>query len=186
MRRRGSVLVQLLVGTVIMVIVMGALLQTLVSLWRMQSFSTGMPGTQDDARGIALRVGDALRGATLCTSTDSSCTLDAAVENPTASSVTVYRRDDSGNLVEYAYGVSNGNFTLTSKGNTTTFATGATLTLTYYSSSSYYSSGFTSYTPTASTATNLVAVGIVATTTSNGLSARFETLVRLRNSPKPT
>lgn len=186
MRRRGSILIQLLVGTAIMVVVMGALLQVLMSLWRMTSFSTDMPGSQDDARGIALRVADAFRSATLCTSSDSGCTLNAAIESPSSSVVTIYRRNLDGTLSELTYGVSNGNFTLSTGGTTTTFSTGATLTLTYYGSSSYYSNGLTSFTPTASTAPNLAAVGIVATTTTNGQTARFETFVRLRNSPKPT
>ncbi len=187
MRRRGSILIQLLVGCAIMTVVMGALLQILVSLWKMQTFSTSMPGAQDDARGIALRLADAFRSATLCTTTDSGCTVDAAFESASTTGVTIYQRNDDGTLSELAYGVSNGNFTLTTGGTTTTFSTGATLTLTYYTSSSYYSSGLTSYSPpSASSAPSLTAVDIVATTTNNGLTARFETFVRLRNSPKPS
>lgn len=193
MRRRGSVLIQLLAGTAVTGLVMALLLQGTVSLWQMQSDGITLPGVQDDAREIALRVADALRGATLCTSTDSSCSIDAPVENATATGVTVYRRNDDGSLTEYAYGVTNGNFTMTvgsgsatSGGSqTTTFCTGATLTLTYYSASSYYSNGLTAYTPTNSTATTLAAVNIVSTVTRNGVTARFETFIRLRNSPKP-
>ena len=186
MRRRGTTLIELLVGTAVVTVVTGALLQILVSLWRMQSFSVGMSGSQDDARGIALRLADAFRSATLCTTTDSGCTLNAAIESPSSTGATIYQRNVDGTLSELAYGVSNGNFTLTTGGTTTTFATASTLTLTYYGSSSYYSNGLASYTPTSSTTPSLAAVDIVATTVTNGQTARFETFVRLRNSPNPS
>lgn len=185
MRRRGAVLVQLLVGTMLSLIVFAGLLQGVVSLWRLQKYSVGMPSVQDDAREIALRLADSLRGATLCTSADAGCTLDAPVENPTASGVTVYRRNDNGTLSELAYAVSAGKFSVAIGEKVTTFCTDANLTLTYYSAPAYYSNSLTAFTPTAATTKSLAAVGIVASVTRNGLTGRYETFIRLRNSPKP-
>jgi len=179
-------LIQLLVGVIVSSIVMGLLLQGTVSLWKMQSFGVGMPGVQEDARTVALRLADDLRGADLCVATDSSCTVDAAIESPAATGVTIYSRNDNGTLSELQYAVSNGSFTLrTDNGAPTTVCTDATLTLTYYSASTYYSNGLTAYTPTSATTKNLAAVGIVSTVTRDGLTGRFETFIRLRNSPKP-
>ena len=185
MKRRGAVLIELLVGSVVTGIVLTVLLQGIVSLWRMQAFGFGMPSVQDDARDIALRLADALRDATLCTTTDGGCTVGAAVEATSSTGFTVYRRNADATLSKLLYGVSGGGFTLTTSGTTTGFSTGAGLTLTYYSSADYNSNGLAAYTPTDATAKSLVAVGIVSTVTRNGLTGRFETLVRLRNSPKP-
>lgn len=87
-RQRGTTLIQLLTGIAVSGVVMGLVLQGTMTLWRMQSFSISMPAVQTDAQGMALRVADALRGADLCQTGDSSCTLDAAVENTSATGVT--------------------------------------------------------------------------------------------------
>lgn len=165
--------------------VMAAILPAMMTLWRMQKFSVSMPGVQADAQGMALRMADALRGATLCTSTDTGCTLDAPAENATATGITVYRRNDNGTLSEQTYSVVSGEFRLVKGGVTTTFCRDAAMTLTFYGSATYNSSSLSTFSPTNATLKTLTAVGIATTVTRDGLTGSYSTLIRLRNSPKP-
>ena len=73
----------------------------------------------------------------------------------------------------------------TNGGAATTINTDATLTLVFYTGSTYNTSSLTPFTPTNTTLKSLAAVGIQASVVRNGLTGSYSTVVRLRNSPKP-
>jgi len=187
--RRGFTLVELLVGLVISAIVGAALLTTFVTLFKAQASSVNMPVNQVYAQQIVTTLSNAFRDSVICGSGDSGCTVGANVESPTSTSCTVYSRNSSGTLVETNYAVVNGTFQVSVNGGTANqLYPNATLSLTYYTSSSQYATSLTSYTPTASTTSTLIAVKIVATVSSKATASAtysegntYTTLVRLRN-----
>ena len=186
MKRRGFTLVEVLVGLVVFGVVMGALFTAFCTMWNAQSLSIGLPESQQNAKQMAMTLASAIRGATYCQSTDSGCTLDAGIQNATATSCTVYSRNSSGTLVQTTYAVVNGNFQQTVGGTTTVLIPNATLALTYYTgpnSTTYNATSMTSFTPSATTAPDLIAVQIVATVAEGGGSTTYTTLTRLRNGP---
>jgi prepilin-type N-terminal cleavage/methylation domain-containing protein len=183
-KNRAFTLVETLAGIVVIAVVLAGLMQAFVSLWKSQNEAVGMSSAQTQAQQIAISVANAFRGAIQCTANDTGCTVGATVESPTSTSCTIYSRNSSGTLVETNYGVTGGNYQLAVNGGTPiTVYTGATLALTYYTSTTYYSTSMTTYTPTASTTANLVAVGIVASVTQNNITKTYSTLVRIRNHP---
>lgn len=181
--KRGATLIELIVGILIVALLSVALLQAFVSLWNEQAFGLRYPSVQEDARQMANILGGAFRRATLCTSSDSGCTLDAAISGASSSGVTIYTRPSSA-LVLTSYGVTNGVFWKNSSGVTTNLFTGANLAITYYTSPSYNSSAMVPYFPNASQTPSLAAVRIQTTITRYGITGTYSTIVRLRNSPK--
>ena len=184
MRRRGITLIELLVSTAVGLVLMGGVLVGFTTLWNMQKMGLQMPAIQEDARQLALTLAGSLRRATLCTSSDSGCVVDAAAESATSSGVTVYYRGTNGSLSKLVYAVSGGNAQLTSGGSTSVLASGGSFTLTFYQGATYHSSRLTTFTPDNTTIKQLIAVGITTSVTRNGMSGSYSTLVRLRNSPK--
>jgi hypothetical protein len=177
-------LIQLLLAGVISTVVLGGILVGFMTLWNMQKLGLQMPAVQQDARQLALTLASSLRRATLCTSSDTGCTIDAAAESATSTGITVYRRNSDGSLSKLAYGISNGVAQVTTGSTTNNLALGSSITLTFYQSPTYHSSSLTTYTPDNTTIKQLIAVGITTSVTRNGLSGSYSTLVRLRNSPK--
>ncbi|RYG24871.1 hypothetical protein EON82_09180 [bacterium] len=184
MRRRGVTLIQLLVGTVLGTVVLGGVLVGFMALWNMQKMGLQMPAVQQDARQLALTIASSLRRATLCTSSDSSCVVDAAAESASSSGITAYRRNTNGSLSKLVYSVSSGNVQVVDAGSTSILAAGGSLTLTFYQAATYHSNSLTTYTPDNTTIKQLIAVGITTSVSRNGLSGSYTTTVRLRNSPK--
>lgn len=182
MSRRGYTLIQALVGMVVGTVVGMGVFRAMIVLWRANSFSVSMPAVQDDAKSAVLTLAGALRRATLCTATDTGCTLDAAVESTSATGVTAYRRNADGSLSKLAYTISSGALRL----NGAILVPDATIALSFYGGATYHSSSLTSFVPTASTTKTLTAVGITATVARGGLTGTYSTFVRLRNSPKKT
>jgi len=175
-------MIQVVVGVLIIGIIMSALLQAFISMWKSQNASVGMSSSQQQAQQIVTTLATAFRGATQCASTDSGCVVGSNIQNASATGCTIYSRDSSNNLVQTTYAVNNGNFqTTVGSGSPTTVFSNAALTLTYYTSSTYYTSAMTTFTPTASTESSLIAVGIVATITQNNQSSTYSTLVSVRN-----
>ena len=186
MRRRGTTLIEVLVAAILLAIVMAIFLPAMLSAWRMQALSFGMPTVDNDARGMALKVADALRAATLCTASDSGCTVDAAAENATATGLTAYRRNDDGTLKKLTLSVVGGSFQMQVDSNApVTIGTGATIALVYFTGSAYNTTSLNPFTPTNATLKSLAAVGINTSVQNNGLTSSYSTLVRLRNSPRP-
>lgn len=182
MRKRGWALIEVLVGVIVLGIVMAALFQIYLNIWDSNNYSTGLSETQNDAQQIATTLANAFRSAVQCTSTDSGCTVGANTQSETSSSCTIYSRNSSGTLVQTNYAVNSGNFQTTiGSGTPTTVYPGATLTLTYYTSSTYNTNTLTSFMPTTSTASTLCAVGILTSVTINGVTGTYTTFVGLRN-----
>jgi len=188
MRRRGFTLMELLVGVIVTGVVMSALLTAFVTMWKAQASSVNMPVTQEEAQQMATTMATAFRSAVVCGSSDSGCTTGATVANCTSNSCTIYSRNSSGTLVQTTYAISGGNFQETVNGVTTTVYSNASLALTYYTSTSQYATALTSYTPTSSTTSNLIAVQIVATIAQDATSSStytegntYTTFVRLMN-----
>ena len=183
--RRGLGLIELLIAIVVAAIAMALFFPSMLGVWKMQTLSYGMPTVDNDARGIALSLADSLRAATLCSTTDAGCTVDAAVENATATGLTVYRRSDDGTLKKITLAVVGGAFQQqTNGGVATTINNDATLALVFYTGTAYNSSSLTPFTPTNATLKTLAAVGIQASVVRNGLTSSYSTVIRLRNSPK--
>ncbi len=180
-------MIELLVAVLVIGLVMSAILTTFISMWKSQGASVGMSSSQAQAQQMATTLCNAFRGAALCASTDSGCVVGANVQDATATSCKLYTRDSSGVLGFVTYAVNNGNFQMTvGSGTPTTIYTGASMTLTYYTSSTYYTSAMTTFTPTNSTISSLIAVGIVVSITKNesagdNATSTYSTLVSLRN-----
>lgn len=185
MRRRGFTIMQVLIGGLVSLVVVSALFYVLVGFSKVSSTADTMAGTQFDAEAMAQRLAADLRKASLCTSSDSGCTVDAALSGAGTSGVTVYVRN-GGNLEQRAYSINNGNFQRAIGERTEVLQTNAALTLTYYRSSTYRTSSWTTFVspPTDTEAKQVIAVGINATVTRNGVAITYTTTVRLRNSPK--
>ncbi|MBS1702588.1 MAG: hypothetical protein JST12_13055 [Armatimonadetes bacterium] len=183
MSRRGTSLIQVLAAVVIMSVLSAGVFQAVVNLVKEREFSAKNPTIQEDARQMANLLAGAFRRSSLCTSSDSGCTLNSAVSSFSASGVTIYTRPSS-TLVQTAYGITNGSFTKTVGGTSTTLYTDASLNITYYSSNSYNATSMTATAPGSLSGPNLVAVKIQATITRSGFVGTYSTIVRLRNSPK--
>jgi len=181
-KRGGWALIDVLVGIIILGIVLGALFQVYTNLWDSNKYSAGMSTSQIEAQQMATSIATAFRSAVQCTSTDSGCTVGANIESASSTGCTIYSRNSSNALVETTYAVNNGNYqTTVGSGTASTIYTGASLSLTYYSSSTYNTNTLTSFTPTSSTSTNLAAVGILTSITLNGVTSTYTTFVGLRN-----
>lgn len=185
MNRRGLTLIEILVALVVSAIVLSGIISVFLSIDKAQKFSMDMPTVQRQAQDVATIVANALRRSTLCTSSDSGCTVNAAIEGNSASGVTIYSRPSS-TLVPVTYAVNSGDFQKTVSGSTTTIYSGVALALTYYSSSTYHANSLVSYTPTSSTTPQLIGVKVVATVTDGSASATYTTVVRLRSGPLKT
>ena len=183
MRRRGFTLVELLTGLVVFGVVLAGIFVAFVSMWNNQGISIGMPASQQGAEQIVYKLGKAFRGAATCLSTDTGCTLGSGIQNATSTGCTIYSRNSSGTLVQTTYALVNGAFQMTTGGTTTVLSSNATVTLTYYTSSTYNSTALTTYTPSSTTVANLIAVQIVANVAENGGNNTYTTFVRLRNGP---
>lgn len=159
------------------------LFQAMVTFYKEQDYSIKNPKIQEDARQMANLLAGAFRRSTLCTGSDSGCTLDSSVSGFTASAVTIYTRPSS-TLVQTTYDISSGTFRKTVGNTTTNLYTGASLAITYYAAGSYNASTMTATAPGSLSGPSLAAVKIQTTITRNGFTGTYSTMVRLRNSPK--
>lgn len=184
MKTRGASLVETLVGVLVATVASIGVYTFVLSLHSAQNFSVSMPTAQREAYEMATMVAGSLRRATLCTSTDTGCNINAAFQDGSATAITIYYRDGS-TLVPVTYDVVNGAFRRT-RNNTTTviYDTGASLTLTYYKGSAYHASSLAVMTPDVASAPYTVAVRVDATKTTSGATAQYSTVVRLRMGPK--
>ena len=184
MKRRGYTLVELLSSLIIFSVVLAALLVAYIALWKDENKAAGLSGSQMGAKQIVWKMAEAFRGASLCTSSDTGCDLNSGVESASASSVIINSRSSTGALVKTTYAVNNGNFQITvGTGTAATYVTGASMTLTYYTSTTYNATALTTFTPSSTTDSTLIAVQIVATVTQNGVTETYQTFVRLNNGP---
>jgi len=183
MRKRGYTVFELLVSLVIFGIIMAAIFTSFVAMWQAQGVSIGLPASQQGANEIIYKLGSSFEAATNCLATDSGCTVGTPVQNCTSTGCTVYTRNSSGTLVPTTFAMSGTNFQMTVGSTTTVLAANATVTLTYYTSSTYNTSALTTYSPSSTTAANLIAVGITANVAEGGGNTTYQTFVRLRNGP---
>jgi hypothetical protein len=137
---------------------------------------------------------DHLRDAQVCGTPGTNCAAadvsgtSAVISAGASSDITYYSSSSTATGTPVRYYLS-GTSLIRSVGgtNTTVLSNVSSLTLTYYDSTSYNSGSLTTTAnPNAPVATELwklAAVKITASTTSNGRTSQFSTLVRLRNSP---
>jgi prepilin-type N-terminal cleavage/methylation domain-containing protein len=183
MTRRGYTLMELLVGMIIFLIVMAGIFTAYNSMWSSQSTAIALSSSQIGAEQVEFVLAQAFQSATNCLSTDTGCVQGTPVQNATSNGCTVYTRDTNGNLDQTTYATSGSKFQQTINGVTTPLSSSAAVSLTYYSSSTYNTNALTAYTPTSSTAANLIAVQITVTDTTSGGNTSYSTFVRLRNGP---
>jgi prepilin-type N-terminal cleavage/methylation domain-containing protein len=183
MRKRGYTLVELLVGLIVFAIVMAGIFVAFQSLWDSQNIAIGLSSSQAGAEQVEYKLSEMFQAATNCLATDSGCVQGTPVQNASSTGCTVYTRNSSGTLVQTVFATSGTTFQMTTAGTTTVLATNVVVTLTYYTSTTYNATAMTTYTPTSSTAANLIAVGISVVDTQGGGNTSYTTLVRLRNGP---
>ena len=183
MLRRGYTLIELLTALVILGVLLAGLLQVITSMESANTFTSRMPTVQQDAVDVVRKLAESLRGATICTSGDSGCSLNAAMEAPSGSAITIYRRASNGTLSLVTYRIQNGNFERVVNSAATTLVENASLSLVYYRSDGYNSNSLDVSDDPGSELSAIIAVGITATVTRNGLTGTYTTLIRLRNSP---
>jgi hypothetical protein len=183
MKRRGMSLIEVSVAGTVIVILMTGLLSIFTSISAIQKFTSTMPTVQDSAQRLTLDMAGAIRKATLATSADTNCTLNAALEGTSADSITVYS-GSNGSVSKTTYANSGSNVVKTIGATPPViWYANASLAFTYYRSSTYHGSQLTTFTPTSTTTPEVIAVGITGTYSSGGLTATYSTIVRLRNGP---
>ena len=174
MSRRAVTLIEVLISGLISAIVLAVFVPQFTSLYAVNNFILQSPPVFSNATDMVNLVARDLRRSALVN--------NAPITSGAASAVTIYT-DTSGDTI--TYDVSGGYFRKTITGGTAInlFST-ATLTLTYYESATYNSSGLAAYAPASlSDFQQLVAVKILGTVTRNAYVGSYTTLVRLRNSP---
>ena len=189
----GSLLIELLVGSIIALFIGAAIAIEIQTSYDSQAVITGENMTYAGARQVIDTLANRLRNAQQYQSGSTYQVLSAA----TASDITLYS-DAAGDTVRYWLDTTvtpNALRMTTTTGGTATTTTlipnVSSLTFTYYkSSASTYngaSSNFVTTTnanaPTSAEMPQLSAIDIAATMNINGYTFTLDTLVRLRNSP---
>jgi hypothetical protein len=179
--RRGATLLEVLVVAVLGSVIMGGLLQAVIGLWNSYGFTTGVAAAQRDATEIASQIAAEVRKAAPCVP-KSGCGGTRGLVVTFASSTRIgFYSTPSGSTTQYFS--QNGNVYRESGGLTNVMEENAGISLQYYQSSSYNVDGLATFTPTAQSYANVVAVQITATVTRNGVTGSDTALVRLRNGP---
>ncbi len=176
-------MVEILTGLIVFAIIMAGILVAFLQMWKAQGRSVGLPASQQWAEQIAYKLANSIRGAANCSATDTGCVLNSSMQDCSSNGCTIYSRDSSGTLVQTVFATSGNNFQMTTGGSTVVLASGATVTLTYYTSSAYYANSLATFTPTNSTISTLIAVQISVNVSISGGNTTYNTFVRLRNNP---
>jgi|SRR5579884_1400186 len=191
--RRGSLLIELLVGSFIALLIGAAVAIELQTSYSSRNVIMGQNMTYAGARQVIDTLANRLRNAQQYQSGSSYVVLSAA----SASDITIYT-DSAGDTCRYWQDSSVSppvlKMTTTTGGTATTtqLMSGlSSLTFTYYKSSSGTYNGTSSNwvtttnpnAPTSSEMPNVAAIDIAATENINGFTLTLDTLVRLRNSP---
>lgn len=164
---------ELLLAALISTVLLLVAIPAFTSIYQASSFCMYSPPVQESATAMVGLIARDLRMAP----TVNGAEITAA----TATSITIYT-GSSGTTETYS--VSNSNFQITAGGHTTTIASNAVMNIVYFKSSSYNSSGLTSYVPkTLADFQSLVAVKIAGKVANNGYAGTYTTMVRLRNTP---
>jgi len=182
MKARGVVLFELLVGALIALLLGSVLLQVFASTFTARSAITGQNVAATSSRQPLDWLADHLRNAWLYNNGTEYKVFSAATGNDLS-----YYINNNGDSIRYY--LSNGELRRVEGGNTTVEALNITsLTFTYYKSAEYNSAAAIttadSHAPTAAELPLLSAVHIAATMNVDGFQSYYETLVRLRNSPR--
>lgn len=182
MKARGIVLFELLIGALIALLLGSVLLQVFSSTFTARSVITGQNVAATTSRQPLDWLADHLRNAWLYNNGTEYKVLAAA----TASDLTYYINNNGDSIRYY---LTNGELRRVAAGSETVEARNITsLTFTYYKSAEYNSATtittVDSHVPTAAELPLLSAVHIAATMTVDGFQSYYETLVRLRNSPR--
>ena len=190
---RGTLLVELLVGSIVAMFIGAAVAIQVQTSYSSQNIITGQNMTYAGARQVIDTLANHLRNAQQYQSGSSYVVLSAA----SASDITIYT-DAAGDTCRYWRDTSVSpaalKMTTTTNGTATTtlLMPGVTsLTFTYYKSAGGTYNGGSSNcvtttnpnAPTAAEMPSLGAIDIAATENINGFTLTLDTLVRLRNSP---
>lgn len=178
-RRRGWTAIETVVGLLVTGVILVGLYSLMGAIGVVQTVTYSMTASTRDARQALDTMADHLRTAQLSTS------ANAAISSGATSDVTYYS-DTGGSTVRYR--LSGTNLLRTVGGtDTTALANVTSLSFTYYTTSTYNSSSLTattnSHAPTAAELPQLAAIGITASTTTDGRTVQYSSIVRLRNSP---
>lgn len=184
MNKRGYTLLQTLLALFIGGLVSAIVFQELTVLLVGQQANSDLGMSTSQTRSALDTFADHARNAAAC-STSGAGTLDSVVDVATSSSFTYYA--DSA-CTKVRYFLTNGTLSRTDNNVTTIVVRNvSSLTFTYYKATTYNAAWTTCTNPNAPTAAELpyvCGVYIDVTTTSNNVSSRFTTTVRLRNAPK--
>jgi len=187
-KQRAATLLEMLLITLIGALIAAMIFQQMTTLLAGQSMDmdTNLASTQ--TRQSLDAVADHLRNADAC-SVSASGTVDSVLDltNTNATSVTYY---GDTTCTKVRYFLTSGTLSRTDNNVTTIIVRNVTsLTFKYYKAATYNAAWSLTTDPSAPTATELPSVcGILMdiTTSSNGVSNRIQTTVRLRNAPKKT
>ncbi|MBI3721164.1 MAG: hypothetical protein HY248_01310 [Fimbriimonas ginsengisoli] len=182
MRRAAYSLVELLVGALILCLLLVGVYGLMAAQAVAQSVAYDMTASSRDARAALDLLADHLRGAQLCTS---GGVVGSALGAGTASDITYYTTNAAATV---RYHLSGTTLVRTVSGtNTNALVNVNSLSFTYYTSATYNSATLTTTTnpnaPTNAELPALAAIRITASTTTDGRTVQYSTLVRLRNSP---
>jgi Tfp pilus assembly protein PilW len=189
MRNRGWTAVELLVGMVITSLMLIAMYFLFMAQYNVQSVTYDVTASARDARNPLDMIGDHVRMAAMCDSTQGCVGTNNSVIDAASANALTYYTSAAGAKAQYHL---SGTTLVRTVGvvNTNALVNVTSLALTYYKSSTYNNANLTTTTtanaPTAAELPLLSAIRITASTTTNGRSIHYSTLVRLRNSPKKT
>ncbi len=190
MRRRalGMTMIELLIGLVIMSVMLLALYSLFGAQAAVQSVVLDENSASRDARNPLDTLADHLRSAQLCdASLACGYTANSVIDAATASDITYYVYS-GGTWSKVRYYLSGTTLNRVAGGTTVaTLQNVNSLTLAYYTNSTYNSTNLTATAspnaPTAAELLKLAAIRITASTTTDGRTVQYSTLVRLSNSP---
>lgn len=182
-RERGSLMIEMLVGSIIAVLIGAVVFHAFVSAADAKDVVIGQNKSAANARAPIDVMADHLRNAQMYTSTN-------AVLYDAAQSDITYYSDKAGSKIRYY--LSNGDL-LRQVGDataTTALQDVTSLTFTYYKASAYNSTSTTtttnSHVPTTAELPYITSVRIDAVVQLDGYTTEYSSTVRLRNSPKRT
>ncbi len=181
-RRRGMTIMEMMVGLFLLSLVMAGLLQAFITMQSGFGFATSHSGANSDASELATRIAADLRRAALCTAKAGCGGVSmTAVDHAKADDIKIYQTS-RGDTVRYF--VQNGQVYSDKGAGASVLSANSNLQFAFYQSSSYNSTGLSSFRPEGEECRGIIAVDITATVKRGNVTGSSTTTVRLRNSPQ--
>jgi type II secretory pathway component PulJ len=182
--RRGVTLIEVMVVGIVMFVIAGGLLQVFTSVHAAHQSSQAIPDVQQQVTALVNELAAAIRQAQICP-TGAACVADAAVSSAGTNSISLYSYCTSAGCETILYEDIGGQIMKVWESEDI-IAHNTNIQFQYYTSPEYTSTSST-FEPVENPAlAEIIAVEVSATTSRDGITATYTTVVRLRNAPRKT